>query len=198
MTPSLDKLISSLQILPGVGPKSAYRMAIHLLEKGRESAKELSLSICEALENISHCQRCRNFSESPLCQICSSNKRDYSLLCVVETPSDLMSLEDSGSYNGLYFVLMGHLSPIDGVGPSELGIDSLIENCIASQFKEVILATNSTVEGEVTAQYISDTLLKHNIICSRIGYGVPIGGELEFLDANTLKQALLSRKKWSK
>ena len=197
MTPSLDRLISALQALPGVGPKSAYRMAIHLLEKGRESAKELSLSITNALENINHCQRCRNFSESPLCQICSSSKRDNSTLCVVETPSDLMSLEHSGSFNGLYFVLMGHLSPIDGIGPSELGIDALVEICIASQFKEVILATNSTVEGEVTAQYISDTLLKNNIICSRIGYGVPIGGELEYLDANTLKQALLSRKKWS-
>lgn len=195
MTPSLDRLITALQALPGVGPKTANRLAIFLLEKGRDAAIALSHSLQDAVDHVKHCQRCRNFCEGSLCSICSSTKRDSQLLCIVETPSDLISLEQSGSYNGLYFVLMGHLSPIDGIGPNELGIPLLLENCISSNYKEVILATNSTVEGEVTAQYICDALAKKKITCSRIGYGMPIGGELEYLDGNTLKQALISRKK---
>lgn len=195
MTPNFEKLIKKLQFLPGVGPKTAMRMAMSML-KHKALSSELGKAVIEAVETIDHCVVCRNFSETPKCRICSNTQRDQKLICVVETPSDLMSVEESMIFNGRYFVLMGRISPIDGIGPEDIGIPKLIQQCADENINEVILATNSTVEGEVTAQFITDQLKPLNITCTRIGYGMPIGGELEYLDGNTVKQAFLSRKNW--
>lgn len=190
----LEALKQALRRLPGVGPKSASRMAYHLLERDREGARLIAQALTNAVERIVHCKRCNNLSETELCSICSSPRRDKSLLCVVESPSDLVSLDQSGVYNGLYFVLMGRLSPLDGIGPEEIGIPRLETLLDEGTVKEVVLATNLTVEGEATAHYIGDLVRARHIKASRIAYGVPIGGELEYTDRNTLARALAGRR----
>ena len=190
----LEALKQALRRLPGVGPKSASRMAYHLLERDREGARTIARALTDAVERIVHCKRCNNLSETELCPICMSNRRDKSLLCVVESPSDLVSLDQSGVYNGLYFVLMGRLSPLDGIGPDEIGIPRLEALLDEGSIKEVVLATNLTVEGEATAHYISDLVRARHIKATRIAYGVPIGGELEYTDRNTLARALSGRR----
>jgi recombination protein RecR len=190
----LEALKQALRRLPGVGPKSAQRMAFYLLERDREGARRIAEALTDALQKITHCQRCNNLSESELCPICSSSKRDRSLLCVVESPSDLLSLEQSGVYQGTYFVLMGRLSPLDGIGPDEIGIPRIAKLLDEGTIKEVVLATNLTVEGEATAHYLSDLVRARGVRATRIAYGVPIGGELEYTDRNTLARALAGRR----
>jgi recombination protein RecR len=190
----LEALKQALRRLPGVGPKSASRMAYHLLERDREGARQIAQALTNAIERIIHCKRCNNLSETELCPICSSARRDKSLLCVVESPSDLVSLDQSGVYNGMYFVLMGRLSPLDGIGPEEIGIPRLEALLDEGIVKEVVLATNLTVEGEATAHYISDLVRVRHVKATRIAYGVPIGGELEYTDRNTLARALAGRR----
>jgi recombination protein RecR len=190
----LEALKQALRRLPGVGPKSAQRMAFHLLERDREGARRIAGAITDALQKITHCVRCNNLSETELCSICSSPKRDRSLLCIVESPSDLVSLEQSGVYPGLYFVLMGRLSPLDGIGPDEIGVPRIAKLLDEGEIKEVVLATNLTVEGEATAHYLSDLVRARGIRATRIAYGVPIGGELEYTDRNTLARALAGRR----
>ena len=190
----LEALKQALRRLPGVGPKSASRMAYHLLERDREGARQIAQALTNAIDRIIHCKRCNNLSETEMCPICLSARRDKSLLCVVESPSDLVSLDQSGVYNGLYFVLMGRLSPLDGIGPEEIGIPRLETLLDEGTIKEVVLATNLTVEGEATAHYISDLVRARHIKATRIAYGVPIGGELEYTDRNTLARALAGRR----
>jgi len=190
----LEALKQALRRLPGVGPKSAQRMAFYLMERDREGARRIAEALTNALEKITHCTRCNNLSETELCAICSSTRRDRSLLCIVESPSDLASLEQSGVYQGLYFVLMGRLSPLDGIGPEEIGVPRLAELLAEGTIKEVVLATNLTVEGEATAHYLSDLIRARGIRATRIAYGVPIGGELEYTDRNTLARALAGRR----
>jgi recombination protein RecR len=190
----LEALKQALRRLPGVGPKSAQRMAFYLLERDREGARRIADALNNALQRIVHCQRCNNLSEAELCEICRSPKRDRSLLCIVESPSDLVSLEQSGVYQGLYFVLMGRLSPLDGVGPEEIGVPRIVTLLDEGVIKEVVLATNLTVEGETTAHYLSELIRARGIRATRIAYGVPIGGELEYTDRNTLARALAGRR----
>jgi len=190
----LEALKQALRRLPGVGPKSASRMAYHLLERDRDGARLIAQALTDAIERIGHCKRCNNLSETELCPICSSARRDHSLLCIVESPSDLVSLDQSGVYNGLYFVLMGRLSPLDGIGPDEIGIPRLEALLDEGAIKEVVLATNLTVEGEATAHYIGELVRARQIKATRIAYGVPIGGELEYTDRNTLARALAGRR----
>jgi len=192
-SPVLDALIEALRCLPGVGPKSAQRMSFHLLERRREQAKQLAQCIEHAMEVIKHCERCNTFSENTLCRICSNPKREISLLCIVESPADLLAIEQTSAYRGLYFVLMGHLSPLDGIGPEELGLEKLKKHIIDMPPQEVILATNPTVEGEATAHYISEMIKPYKVKTTRIAHGVPMGGELEFVDGGTLARALTSR-----
>jgi recombination protein RecR len=191
---ALDQLIEALRCLPGVGPKSAQRMAYHLLQRDRSGAQHLSRSLQEALDRIHHCQKCNNFSESEVCDLCSSGKRDSHQLCVVEMPTDLLMLEQTQSYSGMYFVLMGRLSPLDGVGPKEIHLDRLLKRAQDGEVQEVILATNYTVEGEATAHYIGELLKARGLRVSRIARGLPMGGEIEHVDVGTLAQALLERK----
>lgn len=193
-TSTLEALKQALRRLPGVGPKSAQRMAYYLLERDREGARLLAQALAQAVERITHCQQCNNFSEADLCDICASKRRDRTLLCVVESPSDLSSLEQSGVYNGLYYVLMGRLSPLDGIGPEELGIPRLEARLDEGEIKEVVLATNLTVEGEATAHYLTDIVRGRGIRATRIAYGVPVGGELEYTDRNTLARAIAGRR----
>ena len=192
-SPLIKQLIDSFCCLPGVGVKSAQRMSYHLLERDRNGARRLSHALHQATENIGHCQTCRILTEYEQCSICQSNKRDAQVLCVVETPSDVYAIEQSNSYQGKYFVLMGHLSPLDGIGPEELHLEQLKQRVQSGQVKEVILATNTTVEGEATAHYIVEMLkpLTENI--SRIAHGVPLGGELEYIDGSTLEHAIKGR-----
>jgi len=192
--PSLLRLIESLRILPGVGPKSAQRMAFYLLERNRTGANALATAIASATKEVGHCQRCRMFADQSLCPVCASASRDRSLLCVVESPADVVAVEQSGSFKGTYFVLMGHLSPLDGVGPDELGMPSLEALLKEGEVKEVILATNPTVEGEATAHFISEMASRQGIKSSRIAHGVPVGGELEYVDGGTLAHALAGRR----
>ncbi|HEX7043543.1 MAG TPA: recombination mediator RecR [Burkholderiales bacterium] len=192
--PSLEVLKQALRRLPGVGPKSAQRMAFHLLERDREGARAIAQALLNAVERIKHCQRCNNFSETDMCGICSSPQRDSSLLCVVESPADLVSLDQAGVYNGMYFVLMGRLSPLDGIGPEELRLDRFEALLDQGQIKEVVLATNLTMEGEATAHYVSELVRKRGIRVTRIAYGVPVGGELEYIDRSTLARALSGRR----
>jgi len=189
----LEALKQALRRLPGVGPKSAQRMALHLLERDREGARAIAQALNSAVDRIGHCQRCNNLCEGELCDICSSSRRDRGLLCVVETPSDLVSLEQSGVYNGLYFVLLGRLSPLDGIGPDELHIPRLEILLDEGTVREVVLATNPTVEGEATAHYIGDLVRARHIRATRIAYGIPVGGELEYTDRSTLARALSGR-----
>jgi recombination protein RecR len=192
--PALEQLIDSLRCLPGVGPKSALRMAYYLLQRDRKGASRLALSLQNALQVLGCCTLCNNFSESAICPLCSSEKRDASQLCVVEMPTDLMMMEQTQSYTGLYFVLMGRLSPLDGIGPKEINLDKLIKRAQSEQVCEVILATNYTVEGEATAHYISELLKTRGLTVSRIARGLPMGGEIEYVDSGTLSMALLGRK----
>lgn len=193
-SPLIDELMASLRCLPGVGPKSAQRMALHLLERDRVGAERLALSLHKAVEGVGRCQRCRTLTEQTYCGICANNRRDNSLLCVVETPGDVLAIEQAGTYQGKYFVLLGHLSPIDGIGPEDIGVDQLINLLQQEPITEVILATNPTVEGEATAYYISERAKNLNVTVSRIAHGVPLGGELEFIDGGTLAHAFSSRR----
>ena len=191
---ALDELIQALRCLPGVGPKSAQRMAYHLLQRDTTGAAKLSAALSEALARIRHCARCNTFTESEVCSLCASPRREASLLCVVESPGDLLMMEQSQSYSGLYFVLMGRLSPLDGIGPREIHLDRLVSRASDGVVKEVILATNFTVEGEATAHYISELLSAKGLAVSRIARGLPVGGELEHVDSGTLAQAVLERR----
>lgn len=190
---ALQQLIDSFQILPGVGPKSAQRMALYLLEKDRLGAERLSNSLSKAMEKLTHCQSCRNYAETDLCPICSDSSRSTDALCVVESPSDVLALEQGVDFQGQYFVLYGHLSPIDGIGPSELGLASLKRKVELQKIREVIVATNPTVEGEATAQFIMD-MLPSDVVVSRIAHGIPMGGELDLVDGGTLNHALSGRR----
>lgn len=193
-SPALENLIEALRCLPGVGPKSAQRMTLHLLERDRDGAVALATALTEAAEKVDHCSRCRNFTELEVCEICEDPRRDASIVCVVETPADVLAIEDSGGFKGVYFVLMGHLSPIDGIGPAEIGLDTFQQRVVAEDVAEVILATNPTVEGEATAYYLTDMLHSQGIKVSRIAHGVPLGGELEYVDGSTLAHALSGRR----
>ena len=175
--------------MPGVGQKSAQRIAFHLLERDREGANGLSTALAEAVSGIGHCSRCRMFTEHELCSICSASGRDVTQLCVVESPADVMALEDATGFRGLYFVLMGHLSPLDGIGPAELGLEKLDEWLSEGEVKELIIATNPTVEGDATAHYLADLASRSDVTASRIAHGVPLGGELEYVDGGTLSHA---------
>ena len=196
MRPSsaLEALIQALRCLPGVGPKSAQRMAYHLLQRDQDGARRLADSMRKAVDQVRHCNMCNTFTEAEICEICLSGKRDKALLCVVETPGDLLMMEQTQTYRGLYFVLMGRLSPLDGIGPKDIHLDSLIKRASDGIVKEVILATNFTVEGEATAHYISELLGEQGLKVSRIARGLPVGGELEYVDAGTLAQAFIERR----
>ncbi|MFQ3323875.1 MAG: recombination protein RecR [Pseudomonadales bacterium] len=193
-SPLIDELVEALRILPSVGPKSAQRMAMHLLERNRDGGQRLADSLAEAMSKVGRCNSCRTFTEETKCKICASTKRDENILCVIETPSDILAIEQSGGYRGKYFVLMGHLSPIDGIGPGEIGVDQLLERVSEYEVNEVILATGTTVEGEATAYYISQQLKPLGVTVSRIAHGVPLGGDLEYVDGGTLAHALSGRK----
>ena len=193
LSPLLQQLITALRCLPGVGPKSAQRMALHLLERDRENAQKLATSLMEAVDKIGECQECHALSETPICEICRDADRDHGVICVLESPVDMMAIEQSGSFNGVYFVLGGHLSPIDGVGPDDLSIPQLLNRIDQGGVKEVILATNPTVEGEATAHFIS-AQIADEVRVTRIAHGVPVGGELEFVDGGTLAHALSGRR----
>ncbi len=193
LTPALANLIDALRALPGVGPKSAQRMAFHLLHDGRSGARGLSESLTLALQSVRHCARCRMFTESELCATCCAPQRDASLLCVVESPADVLAIEQSGGYRGRYFVLLGHLSPLDGVGPEQLGAQQLEALLGEGQVVEMIVATNSTVEGEATAHFLGELARAHGVRATRIAHGVPMGGELEYIDSGTLVHAMAGR-----
>lgn len=195
MNPSgLDSLIEALRCLPGVGPKSAQRMAYHLLQRDRKGAQNLGDAVQHALRSIRHCQRCNTFTEAEICERCASPRRDASLLCVVETPVDMNMMEQTQSYQGLYYVLMGKISPLDGVGPKDIGLDRLMARALDGVVREVILATNYTNEGEATAHYITAMLGPKGVGVTRIARGIPVGGELEYVDSGTLAQAFRERK----
>lgn len=192
-SPLVDRLLESLRVLPGVGPKSAQRMALHLLERDREGGKRLARLLAQALDEVGYCRRCRTLTEETLCGLCQSARRDESILCVVESPADMLAIEDAGGYLGQYFVLHGHLSPLDGIGPEDLGLDQLEARVAEGGIEEMILATNPTVEGEATAHYIATQLAGYDLRLSRLAYGVPMGGELEYVDGGTLSRAFNGR-----
>ena len=191
---SLENLVEALRCLPGVGPKSAQRMAFHLLQRDRQGAQRLADALQQTLTVLRHCLRCNTFTEADICERCQSSKRDPSLLCVVETPVDMNMMEQTQAYSGLYYVLMGRVSPLDGVGPRELQLDRLLARALDGVVREVILATNFTNEGEVTAHYLSEVFRSRGLQVSRIARGVPVGGELEYVDSGTLAQAVRERK----
>ncbi|HIP53693.1 MAG TPA: recombination protein RecR [Chromatiales bacterium] len=190
----LDQLIDALRCLPGVGPKSAQRMAFHLLERDRDGGRRLSAVLARSMEQIGHCARCRTLTEDEVCGVCANPKRDGALLCVVETPADVMAIEQATGYQGLYFVLGGRLSPLDGIGPRELGLDRLEVRLNDGKVQELILATNPTVEGEATAHYIHEMARRSGVQTTRIAHGVPLGGELEYVDGGTLSHAFAGRR----
>lgn len=190
----IGRLIESLRCLPGVGPKSAQRMAFHLLERNRDAGRYLAESLTLAMDRVGNCTICRTLSEEPVCALCASSRRDTSLLCVVETPADVQALEQSTGFTGRYFVLMGHLSPLDGIGPEQLGLELLETRLAGGEVKELILATNPTVEGEATAHFISELARAHGVRTTRIAHGVPMGGELEYIDGGTLSHAFAGRR----
>lgn len=196
LSPAILQLVNALRQLPGVGPKSAQRMAFHLLERNRHGAALLADSLQDALEKVSRCRQCRMLCEDELCEICAHAARDRSVLCVVETPADVFAIEQAGAFRGVYFVLSGRLSPIDGVGPEQLGLSELRARLGAGEIKELILATSATVEGEATAYYLSSLATDAGVVASRIAQGVPIGGELEQVDSHTLSLALSGRKRF--
>jgi recombination protein RecR len=189
----LERLVEALRVLPGVGPRSAQRMAYYLLQHERAGAETLAQALAAALQGVRHCSLCNNFTEDEVCSLCRSLRRDASLLCVVETPADLAVVEQTSSYSGMYFVLMGRLSPLDGVGPRDIGLDRLLARAGDGVVQEVILATNFTNEGEATAHYIAEMLRARGVKASRIARGVPLGGELEYVDLGTVSQAILDR-----
>jgi len=193
-SPMLIQMIDALRCMPGIGKKSAQRIAFHLLERDREGASNLATSLSQAVEGIGHCSRCRMLTEHELCSICSASGRDESQLCVVESPADVMAIEDATGFRGLYFVLMGHLSPLDGIGPQELGLSSLEERLAGGGIGEMIIATNPTVEGDATAHFLADLADRNGIQASRIAHGVPLGGELEYVDGGTLSHAFYGRR----
>lgn len=190
----LGRLIQHLRCLPGVGPKTAQRMAFHLLQKDREGARTLAETLLQAIDNIGQCSHCRTLTEQTLCDICADPARDNSIVCIVENPSDVWIIEQATVFKGLYFVLHGRLSPLDGIGPGELGLDQLEQQLAGGQIKELVIATNSTVEGEATAFFIGELARKHHVQASRIAHGVPMGGELEFIDSGTLLHAFNGRR----
>lgn len=192
-SPLISQLIDSLRILPGVGKKSAQRMALQLLERNRQGALKLADALQQAMDNVGYCKLCHTLSEEELCPQCAAPNRDDKLLCIVESPLDVFAIEQTG-YHGRYFVLKGHLSPLDGLGPESIGIPDLVKRIEAVEFEEIILATNSTVEGEATAHYIAQILASKNLVVSRIAHGVPLGGELELVDGGTLSHALAGRR----
>jgi recombination protein RecR len=192
-SPSLTALIEALRCLPGVGPKSAQRMAFHVLERDREGGERLAAALARAVESVGHCERCRMLTEEVLCPVCKAQGRDDRLLCVVESPADVVAVEQSAGFGGRYFVLMGHLSPLDGIGPDELGLDQLAARLDEGAVEEVILATNPTVEGEATAHFIGGLCRDRGIRATRIAHGVPVGGELEYVDSGTLSHAFAGR-----
>lgn len=191
--PLLEQLIDALRCLPGVGQKSAQRMAYHLLERDREGGLRLAGALAEAVERVGHCESCRDFSETPLCAICASPSRDRSLLCAIESPADRLVIEQATGFRGLYFVLQGRLSPLDGIGPRELGLDKLADRLATGEARELIIATNPTVEGEATAHYLAQLAHQAGVRPSRLAHGVPLGGELEYVDRGTLAHAFGSR-----
>ena len=193
-SPLLMRLIDSLRCMPGVGKKSAQRIAFHLLERDRDGANGLSAALADAVSGIGHCSRCRMFTENEQCSICSASGRDTAALCVVESPADVMAIEDATGFRGLYFVLMGHLSPLDGIGPDELGLGKLEEWLAEGEIKELIIATNPTVEGDATAHFLADLAARNQVGASRIAHGVPLGGELEYVDGGTLSHAFYGRR----
>ncbi|HKA43381.1 MAG TPA: recombination mediator RecR [Burkholderiales bacterium] len=191
---SLEELIAALRCLPGVGPKSAQRMAYYLLQRDQDGAARLGAALVQALAKVRHCERCNSFAEELLCELCRSPRRDGSLLCVVESPGDLLMMEQAHCYTGLYFVLMGALSPLDGIGPKDIHLDRLLKRVADSAVREVILATNFTVEGEATAHYIGELVRQRGLKVTRIARGLPVGGELEHVDSGTLAQAVTERR----
>jgi recombination protein RecR len=191
---TLEKLTDSLRCLPGVGAKSAARMSLHLLQHNRAGGLALAEALTEAMNRIGHCEQCRNYTEQPLCSLCADQRRDATVICVVETPSDVAAIESSRSFQGLYHVLMGHLSPLDGIGPDDIGLDKLEERVQRGGVAEVILATGSTVEGEATAHYIGGRMTALGVGVSRLARGVPMGGELDYVDSSTIAQALSGRR----
>ena len=193
-SPLIDQLIEAFRCLPGVGPKSGQRMTLHLLERNRAGGKRLTEALREALNAVGNCAQCRTLTEEEVCRICANPSRNRRLCCVVESHADIFAIEQSGTFRGVYFVLMGHLSPIDGIGPEQLGINQLLERIQAGDFEEVIIACNPTVEGDATAYYIAEQLKSINVVVSRIAHGVPVGGELEFVDSGTLTHAFMGRK----
>jgi recombination protein RecR len=195
VSPLIDRLMEALQVLPGVGPKSAQRMALAILRHNRSGGRQLAEALLEATAQIGYCGRCRTFTELELCGICADPRRDQHTVCIVESAADVLAIEHAGSYRGSYFVLHGHLSPIDGIGPESLGLDRLAELVETGGVSEVILATNPTVEGEATAHYISESLKAMPIQMSRIAHGIPLGGELEYVDGGTIVHALLGRRR---
>ncbi|WP_404339465.1 recombination mediator RecR [Pseudoalteromonas mariniglutinosa] len=195
LSPSLTQLIEALRCQPGIGPKSAQRIAFHLLERDRQGGKQLGQALTKAMTVVGHCQSCRTFTEQAQCDICASTKRqDSGLLCVVESPTDVLAIEQTGQYQGVYFVLMGHLSPIDGIGPKEIGLDILENKLQQGGINEVILATNPSVEGETTAHFIAELCHKYQVNASRIAHGIPVGGELDLVDGMTLMHAFTGRR----
>ncbi|ORU93891.1 MAG: recombination protein RecR [Cycloclasticus sp. symbiont of Bathymodiolus heckerae] len=191
--PILHDLMQALRCLPGVGQKSAQRMVFHLLERDRQGAFKLAQRLAEAVDKIGHCKTCQTLTSSEVCVLCSDERRNHELLCVVETPTDVMAVESATSFKGVYFVLNGRLSPLDGLGPAEIGLDKLVDRLKIGEIKEIILATNPTVEGEATAHYISEMAKKHQVKATRIAHGVPFGGELEYIDSGTLSHAFSGR-----
>ncbi|MGO1297530.1 MAG: recombination mediator RecR [Vibrio sp.] len=197
-SPMLEHLMEALRCLPGVGPKSAQRMAFHLLQRDRKGGLQLADALSKAMVEIGHCRECRTFTEDDICHICNNHKRaENGQICVVESPADIAALEATGQFSGRYFVLMGHLSPLDGIGPSDIGLDMLDYRLQKGDVQEVILATNPTVEGEATAHYIGELCREHQVSASRIAHGVPMGGELELVDGTTLSHSLIGRLKLS-
>ena len=193
-SPLLVRLIDALRCMPGVGRKTAQRIAFNLLERDRDGASTLSVALADAVAGIGHCSRCRMLTELEVCSICSASGRDESQLCVVESPADVMAVEDATGFRGLYFVLMGHLSPLDGIGPEELGMSALEERLASDGVKELIIATNPTVEGDATAHFLAEVAARNKIQASRIAHGVPLGGELEYVDGGTLSHAFYGRR----
>lgn len=194
---TLDSLVDALCCLPGVGRKSAQRMALYLIDRNRDGAENIASALTRALQTVRQCELCRNYADELRCTICKDHKRENGILCVVETPADVLAIEASGSFNGRYFVLMGRLSPIDGIGPQQLGLDLLQRRLSSESINEIILATNPTVEGEITAQYVADIAHQYDIKVSRIAHGVPVGGELEYVDSGTLNRAFSGRQNYS-
>ncbi|CAB0149677.1 Recombination protein RecR [Pseudidiomarina piscicola] len=196
LSPAITELMRALRTLPGVGPKSAQRMAFQILERQRENGLQLSQALAQAIERVGHCDVCRTLTEAQTCELCADEKRrSAGLLCIVETPADVLAIEQTGQYKGCYFVLMGHLSPLDGIGPEDIGLDKLAERLATEGISEIILATNPTIEGEATAHYIAELARQHHINTSRIAHGVPVGGELEYVDQATLGHAFSGRKR---